>query len=469
MPGMNSGLNPADPTIVNAFRSALLHQWLFAAALFVLLLLVWGATRTWLAVPVPGGQAADIGGAAADAGAPPRDAGAAAPLAARAPAEPQARRLLRIAFGLIWVLDGLLQAQPKMAAGMPSQVIEPTAASSPAWVQHVVNWGGTIWSYHPVQAGASAVWIQVGIGLWLIVAERGWWSRAAGLASVGWGLVVWVFGESFGGIFAPGLTWLFGAPGAVLFYAVAGALVALPERAWRTPRAGRLVLAGMGTFFIGMAVLQAWPGRGFWQGTAGGQPGTLTGMVQSMAQTSQPHVLSALVSSFGSFNAAHGFAVNLFTVIVLAVLGAAFLAGRPRLARAAVIAAAVLCVADWVLIEDLGFLGGLGTDPNSMIPMILVFTAGYLALTPAPAAAEEAAAAPTGVPWRERLRPAAVRGAVGAVSARTAGRLRRYRRHPDRRRPDGRGVRQPQRGPDHRRGHRRLPGPARPAGLPRLP
>ena len=310
-----------------------------------------------------------------------------------------------------------------MAAGMPSQVIEPTAASSPAWVQHVVNWGGTIWSYHPVQAGASAVWIQAGIGLWLIVAERGWWSRAAGLASVGWGLVVWVFGESFGGIFAPGLTWLFGAPGAVLFYAVAGALIALPERAWRTPWTGRLVLAGTGTFFVGMAVLQAWPGRGFWQGTAGGQPGTLTGMVRSMAQTSQPHVLSAMVSGFASFTAAHGFAVNLFTVIALAVLGAAFLTGRPRLARAAVIAATVLCLADWVLIEDLGFLGGLGTDPNSMIPMILVFTAGYLALTPAPAAAEEAAATPAGVPWRERLRPAAVHRAVGGVSARTAAAL----------------------------------------------
>ena len=35
-----------------------------------------------------------------------------------------------------------------------------------------------------------------------------------------------------------------------------------------------------------MAVLQAWPGRGFWQGTAAGQPGTLTGMVQSMAAAS---------------------------------------------------------------------------------------------------------------------------------------------------------------------------------------
>jgi cytochrome oxidase Cu insertion factor (SCO1/SenC/PrrC family) len=405
VPGMNSGLNPADPTIVNAFRSALLHQWLIAAAIFVLLLLVWGTTRAWATVQVTGGEAAGAGGPAV-----------------KAPAEPRARRLLRIAFGLIWVFDGLLQAQPKMAAGMPSQVIAPTAANSPAWVQHLVNWGGTIWSYHPVQAGASAVWIQVGIGLWLILAERGWWSRAAGLASVGWGLVVWVFGESFGGIFAPGLTWLFGAPGAVLFYAAAGALIALPERAWQTARIGRLILAGMGTFFIGMAVLQAWPGRGFWQGTAGGQPGTLTGMVQSMAQVSQPHLLSAMVSGFASFSAAHGFAVNLFTVIALAVLGAAFLAGRPRLVRPAVIAATVLCLADWVLIEDLGFLGGLGTDPNSMIPMILLFTAGYLALTPVPAVAEPAAA-PAAVPWRERLRPAAVRGAIGAVSIRTAAAL----------------------------------------------
>jgi cytochrome oxidase Cu insertion factor (SCO1/SenC/PrrC family) len=402
---MNSGLNPADPTIVNAFRSALLHQWLIAAAIFVLLLLVWGTTRAWTTVPLAGGEGAGSGGPAA-----------------KAPAEPRARRLLRIAFGLIWVFDGLLQAQPKMAAGMPSQVIEPAAANSPAWVQHLVNWGGTIWSYHPVQAGASAVWIQVGIGLWLILAERGWWSRAAGLASVGWGMVVWVFGESFGGIFAPGLTWLFGAPGAVLFYAAAGALIALPARAWQTPRTGRLTLAGTGTFFIGMAVLQAWPGRGFWQGTAGGQPGTLTGMVQSMAQTSQPHLLSAMVSGFASFNDAHGFAVNLFTVIALAVLGAAFLAGRPQLVRPAVIAATVLCLADWVLIEDLGFLGGLGTDPNSMIPMILLFTAGYLALTPVPAAAEQAAA-PAEVPWRERLRPAAVRGAIGAVSVRTAAAL----------------------------------------------
>ena len=174
--------------------------------------------------------------------------------------------VLRVGFGLIWILDGILQAQPKMAGGLASQVIQPTAAASPSWVQHVVNWGGTIWSFHPIAAGAASVWIQIGIGIWLLVARSGPWSRLAGLASVAWGLVVWVFGESFGGIFAAGLSWLTGAPGAVLIYVVAGALIALPEDAWRSPRLGRLLLGGIGVFFIGMAVLQAWPGRGFWRG-----------------------------------------------------------------------------------------------------------------------------------------------------------------------------------------------------------
>ena len=30
---------------------------------------------------------------------------------------------------LLWVFDGILQAQPKMAIGLPSQVIEPSAAA----------------------------------------------------------------------------------------------------------------------------------------------------------------------------------------------------------------------------------------------------------------------------------------------------------------------------------------------------
>jgi cytochrome oxidase Cu insertion factor (SCO1/SenC/PrrC family) len=291
----------------------------------------------------------------------------------------------------------------------------------------VVNWAGTAWSYHPIQAGAASVWIQAGIGLWLLAAPRGTASRLAGLAGVAWGLLVWAFGESFGGIFAPGLTWLFGAPGAVLIYCVAGGLIALPERSWRTPRLGRAVLAGFGLFLAGMAVLQAWPGRGFWSGTSGGQPGTLTGMVQTMSQTSQPHAISALVSDFGGFIGGHGFAVNLFVVIALAAIGLAFMSGRRAVARPALAAFVVLCLADWVLIEDFGFFGGLGTDPNSMIPMALLAAGGYLALSRVPdAATVPATAEPAtekaeiltgpGAGWRDRLRPAAVRQSMAAAS-----------------------------------------------------
>ena len=44
----------------------------------------------------------------------------------------------------------------------------------------------------------------------------------------------------------------------------------------------------------------------------------------------------------------------------------------------------VLCLADWVLVEDFGFFGGLGTDPNSMIPHGPAGGGGYLALTGPP-------------------------------------------------------------------------------------
>ena len=404
MPGMNSGINVNDPTVVAAFNAALVHQGLIALLIFALAGLAWMTVRTW--TPTAGGAG------------PGTAAGPRGP----AEAEPAWRTLLRIGFGVVWIVDGILQAQPKMAIGLPSQVIEPIAASSPRWVQQVVNWGGTNWSYHPMQAGAAAVWIQIGIGIWLIVAARGPLSRLAGLVSVGWGLVVWVFGESFGGIFAPGLTWLFGAPGAVLIYAVAGALIALPERAWRTRRLGRLTMAGLGLFLTGMAVLQAWPGRGFWQGTSHGQPGTLAGMTQSMAGTSQPGFLSAWISAFTAFDKAHGFAVNLFVVVALAITGAAFMSGRPRLIRPVLIGFTVLCLADWVLIEDFGFLGGLGTDPNSMIPFVLLAAAGYLALARLPAEAAEPAAAAQAPSWPDRLRlaregvrPVAVRRSVAAA------------------------------------------------------
>jgi cytochrome oxidase Cu insertion factor (SCO1/SenC/PrrC family) len=390
LPGMSTGLGTNNPVVVSAFYDELRRQGLEAAVILLFVGISWSILRT-----------VQLRRATSNGGGP----GGTTPFAQ---SEPVARRLLRVSFGLLWIFDGILQGQASMPLGMAPRVIGPAAASSPSWVQHLVNPVASIWSYHPVTVPAAAVWAQVGIGLWLLAAPRGTWSRLGGVASVTWGLIVWIFGEAFGQIFSPGQSWLFGLPGGVLFYCAAGALVALPEIAWSTPRLGRWVLRCMGVFWLGMALLQAWPGRGFWQGqpTPTSTPGSLTTMVQQMAATPQPHVLSSLVTAFAKFDAAHGWGVNLFSVVALAAIGVFFLMPQRRLLLAGVVAGTVLCVADWVLVEDFGFLGGVGTDPNSMVPMALVFIAGYLAVTrlpaPAPVSAPNTAAAAYRS-WQERL------------------------------------------------------------------
>jgi cytochrome oxidase Cu insertion factor (SCO1/SenC/PrrC family) len=393
MTGMNSGFSASNPTLAAAFMTALLHQGIVVLVLLAALAVAWVSAREWL---VPGRSAAARTGAG----------------------EPAGRRLLRIGFGVLWIFDGLLQAQPDMAAGLPARVIEPAAASSPGWVQHLASWASTAWSYHPIQAAAAAVWIQIGIGAWMIAASSGRSARLAGMVSAGWGLAIWVFGEAFGGIFAPGLTWLFGAPGAAALYCAAGALVALPDRCWHTARTGRRILRAMGLLLAGLAVLQAWPGRGFWQGTLDGKPAVLASMIKAMSGTPQPRLLAAWVTGFQSLAAAHGFAVNLVAVVALAVIGAGLLSGRPALIRVTMVLLIALSLADWVLVQDLGFLGGLGTDPGSMIPVVLVAAGGYLALSRAAAVVPASLPAPA-PSWRARARPAPLAQAFGAASTRT--------------------------------------------------
>src|SRR5205807_865082 len=131
--GMNSGLSPTDPTLVAAFRSALLHQGAIALAIVVFLVLLWATARVWR-----GAAAEDVettaAGTATETGQTDGKSGQEGEKSGRSgigwrawaglagpSGEAPARRLLRVGFGLLWILDGFLQAQPKMAAGLPSE------------------------------------------------------------------------------------------------------------------------------------------------------------------------------------------------------------------------------------------------------------------------------------------------------------------------------------------------------------
>ncbi len=225
MSGMGSTLQLNNPTVVAAFRSALIHQGIIALLIFFLLAMIWVSVREW----VPG----------------PRDLVPARGSGSWRPNRGDGRSS-GSGSGCCGSSTACSRRSPRCRWAWPRNVTQPAADGSPGWVRGLVDFAATGWTYHPVSAAAAAVWIQVGIGIWLLTAARGPWSRLGGLASVGWGLAVWVFGEAFGGIFAPGLSWLFGAPGAALLYAVAGALIALPGRAWASRRLGRRDAGGHG-------------------------------------------------------------------------------------------------------------------------------------------------------------------------------------------------------------------------------
>ena len=424
-----------------AFRTALDHQFLIILGVAAVLALAWNVARA-----VQYRRALAAGTLSTTVSAVPYP-------------EPLGRRVLRISFGILWLFDGILQAQTAMPAGFPSGVLTPAASSSPSWVQHLVNWGATVWSDHPVTAAAATVWIQVGIGVFLLVAPRGLWSRAAGVVSAGWGVVVWVVGEAFGGVLGHGSSWLFGFPGSAIFYVLAGVLIALRESSWETPRLGKGVLRGMGAFFVAAGILQAWPGRGFWSGGihSSSRAGTLTAMVDQMARVSQPSVFSSWLRSFASFDAAHGWAVNLVVVILLLGIGACFLSARQPYLRVGVVAGVLTCLATWVLVQDFGFFGGVGTDPNSMIPMPVVFIAGYLAVVRLPV--RQKGTAPSGVrvirTHAGRPKEGDPRRPVPLLPDACPGRRRSHRYRVDRSGADGSGCHQRHgrrhRGPGHRR------------------
>lgn len=363
MPGMGGGGSAvSDPAVVAAFHAALRDQAALALVLAAACVLLWRPLarrrRRTGRRPTP----------------------AAAPVAA--PAEPAARRLLRLGFGALWVADGLLQTKPEMALGLPRHVVAPAEVGTPGWVHALISPALASWSAHPVAAATSVVWVQLALGAALLLAPRWRPSRTAGALSAAWAAVVWVFGEAFGGLLGTGGSWLFGMPGAAALYLAAGVTLALPARSWRGPRLARVTCLALGTYFASVAVAQAWPGRRFW---TGGPDGRLPAMLHSMALTPQPRPLSSLIRAAAGFASAHGALTNLVAVVGLGVVASGLLVagasrrGSHRALLVATVVGEVLCLATWVVVQDLGFLGATGTDPSSMPPTAVVLLAVALA------------------------------------------------------------------------------------------
>ena len=298
MTGMGgSGLETGNSLITDAFGTLMLHQLLVVFSLFLLGSLVWMLL------------------------------GPKFPATSALPAEPRGRAILRYGLGILWILDAYLQTQASMPLGLPDGVLRPSAETSPSWVQHLVNHGALIWQRQPIHTAVAVIWIQLGIGLWLIVAKRGWMSRLGAMASIAWALSIWSAGTGFGAIFASGSSLLFGSPGSSFVYAIASSFLVVPMTKWSSERFTIRSVKVLGGFFVAMGVLQAWPGRGTWAGfDRHHQPaGQIVAMATTMAQTPQPHVVSSIVSSFATLAGDAPVLMNALFVVALVVTGAGVL------------------------------------------------------------------------------------------------------------------------------------------------
>ncbi|PSR20258.1 MAG: hypothetical protein C7B45_15720 [Sulfobacillus acidophilus] len=276
---------------------------------------------------------------------------------------PVAYQWLAWGIGGLWILDGFLQAQPLMVTRFVGGVVAPLIIGQPLPLAFLIELGSRLWTIHPVLGNAFATWLQITIGLLILLGGTGRWRRIGLWLSIGWGLVVWVFGEALGSIFVNGSWVAQGSPGSVLFYVLAAVLLLLSPTLWQSHVVSRMIRWGFVGLWTLSALLQAWPGSGWWTANS------LSVYELSMAQMAQPSVIAAPLYWWSSAIHAHPLFWNGLLVVTFLFLAALWLF-RPRLPLTWWVTATVVFLT-WWLGQDFGVLGGMGTDPNSGIVALL--------------------------------------------------------------------------------------------------
>ncbi|MEM0155556.1 MAG: hypothetical protein QW597_02995 [Thermoplasmataceae archaeon] len=266
---------------------------------------------------------------------------------------------LRLSFGSLWVLDGILQLQPEMSNGFISNVVLPVINGFPAFLRPYFNFITVTWMAHPVLYDSFSAIIQIAIGSGMLIFRGGHRLNAILLLSIIWGIIVWVFGEGFGGVISPGASFLTGFPGSALVYVMVSFVLLLRlEEHSKT----RVISLFMVIVFSLSALEQALPSNGFW--AYGGIPPIPGGMASNVQPFQLQNLLYWFSSVFsGSFTIWNSVFVALFVAIAI------FWLFNLRFAPYLTILASIFI---WCVFQDFGVLGGFGTDPNTALPMLLL-------------------------------------------------------------------------------------------------
>lgn len=286
-------------------------------------------------------------------------------------------RQLQLVLGSLWLLDGVLQLQPKMfGPDFVSNVLAPVRSGQPGFVAGPLTQVDHLVELRSVGYNALFACVQILIGVGLLYRDT---AKAALVTSMVWSLGVWSMGEGFGMLLTGQASPLTGAPGAVLLYGVLG-ILAWPrhgsevEGARLLRRPARILWA---FFWVGMAGLWLWPTNR----AAGSFSSALTS-----AAAGEPGWLSHLQLGFAHVTSGEGALIAGILASASVAVGIGPLVGRHP--NRYLLAGTVLSLIFWVTGEALGgMLTGLGTDPNSAPLVILLGLAAFPARVSLPSLA----------------------------------------------------------------------------------
>ena len=313
------------------------------------------------------------------------------------------KRGVQISLGILWLLDGALQLQHQMfSSAFATQVIEPAIQGQPRFVSGPMNFGVHMLLLHPAVFDALAAVTQLGIGALILWERTIKWGL---LSSVAWGLIVWIFGEGYGGIFSAHTLLLMGAPGAVIIYVLL-ALAVMPSKGddkkhhKKQPAAYWLVFVWL-VLWVGGGVYAMLPGQdtasdvsAMISGNAQITPGWLasvdkrtanaingfggtskkittcnSGSSMNMTGTQMAHMSNQSCTTTQS-DPGYWF-ILLMTALQIGIGFGVLFSGIWR--KLAISLGILLSLAFWVVGQNLGaYFTGLATDPNSAPLFILL-------------------------------------------------------------------------------------------------
>ena len=274
--------------------------------------------------------------------------------------EQRSRSFLRMALGVMWILDAILQVQPEMNNLFAQYDLIPMLSMGFP-VTQVILLSVNVWNSNPPLMDLAAALIQLYIGVLYLVTKRGLAFNINEAAAIAWCFVIWIFGEGFGGVFTAGSSILTGLPGSVLFYLLGAVVLFFTANENNKMRAEKTIRYSTVLALVVSLGFQAYPANGFWSSLPVNVFPSPFGFL-GFAVTAQTRISA----SSGIFNAI--FVAIIALTILLWLLKSIF----------APVLTFCFAVFTWIIYQGLGIVAQFSTDSNPGLILAILMIAYML-------------------------------------------------------------------------------------------